>query len=234
MLALICALDEEMAGLKKVLPAKQVGANDCAVFRAGSDCLLVRTGMGRDKAERAARQALSTSPVDAVVSFGFCGALKRELEVGELVLVSAQCAETHELSGDARLLALAAWVFPQAPRLKGVTAARLVTTPEAKRGLGLASGAAFVDMEGYWLAKLAAEKGLPFLAVRSVFDALDTDMTLFAGLDGRRGAALYLLGHPWQAGRLLGLRRDVLRAQCSLTRFVLSFLAAYKKAGVRA
>src|SRR6185295_4920425 len=87
-----------------------------------------------------------------------------------------------ELAADSeRVQALhraASSAFARDRRSKSVIVARLLTVdspafdPPERRTLGLAHDAAGVDMETYTLARVAADHGIPWLAIRAVSDGV--------------------------------------------------------------
>ncbi len=91
---------------------------------------------------------------------------------------------------------------------------RMLSSPQEKAGARARSGALAIDMESHHVARAAAERGLPFVAVRAISDqadeALPAIMASFVDGDGQTKmsavlAALILrrvkLGELLQAGR---------------------------------
>ncbi len=106
------------------------------------------SGVGRNRARRAAEQVLTGSLPELVIAAGFCGALSSALRVGDVVT---------------------------SPRI--VTVDHLVSDPAEKRQLAELHRADAVDMESSAVAEVCAEKGVPFLAVRAVSDTSDTALS---------------------------------------------------------
>ncbi len=145
-----------------------------AAGRSGlpSDTVMVRTGMGPDKAARAARVVRQARP-DAVAIVGLSGGLAPGIKPGDIVVasevraadgsVAARCASAPLLAGDLRRLGLTVHVGPI------VTVAKVATGDERTRLA--ATGAIAVDMES---ASIAAGVGdVPFAAVRVIVDTAD-------------------------------------------------------------
>ena len=63
----MAAMKEEVAGLKRHMAIEDtVAENGCRIFhgrQGGKEALLVQTGMGRERAEKAARFVLERYPV---------------------------------------------------------------------------------------------------------------------------------------------------------------------------
>ncbi len=139
---------------------------------AGGPVMVVHTGVGdtRGAREHVARRLTETrSPVRAVVSAGYAGALHPGLAVGDLVLGANH--SSPELL-DAARLALAG----ESVRLAGLhTSPEAVETAGAKATLHRESGAFAVDMETAWIAEVCAAARLPILSLRVISDAADQD-----------------------------------------------------------
>ena len=176
---------------------------------------LATTGVGPDNARGAVREVFEAVPVEALVIVGFGGALVDGLEAGDLVAPARVrlAGGAGALAADAELLAC----VQRACRAAGVpvrcdpsvTADRLVTHPGARRALGRASQAAVVDMEGYWLARAAHERGVPFAILRAVSDAVSDHHPALerAFADGRTRPERALLAYARAPAGLAGLPR---------------------------
>lgn len=244
MIALLGALRQEIDGLLRLLAVEEtIVRHGWRAFRGeyrGKEILLVQTGLGRSRSETATSFVLDRFPVAGVVSFGFGGALVGELKVGDVVL----CSTIHcggNLAGgapcrsDIGLLASASRVLVESgARLilgSSVTVDSLVAEPKGKRELGMAFGAQTVDMEGYWVGRIAASRRLPFLAVRAVSDDLGQALPPFHRLFGPDGewlwsrAATHFLSHPGCLYRLVRVGLNAGRAGKSLTRFLGTLIA---------
>ena len=146
-------------------------------------------GIGRD-AGIALRAILEARPPSIVLSLGFSGGLSTSTRTGALVLSPAIREETDPAAPillDAASLALAQSTLDTAgvPFIVGdlLTVAEPLLSGDAKLRHGLASGATVVDMEGYWLAREAAQAGVPLVCVRAVIDEAGHDLpTMVADL----------------------------------------------------
>jgi 4-hydroxy-3-methylbut-2-en-1-yl diphosphate reductase len=137
---------------------------------------VVRTGMGPERAKRAAREVFTDSikTVDAIAVLGFCGALVGDLQPGAVVVADAVTTSdrSHPCAG-------AGWIADKLRRA-GVTATRGVVhcTDHIVRGNEraelAAQGAIAVDMESAWLAP---DDGIPFAVVRTVVDTPEREIT---------------------------------------------------------
>jgi 4-hydroxy-3-methylbut-2-enyl diphosphate reductase len=138
-----------------------------AVRRGAPSAIVIRTGMGPDKAAAAALSA-ARNPARAVAVLGFCGALDPELQPGDLVVADELRGANGPFACDG------AEAVASVLRSAGLTARRgpLVSVRKIARGARraelAADGSIAVDMESAWLAPAAA--GRPFAALRAVVD----------------------------------------------------------------
>jgi adenosylhomocysteine nucleosidase len=123
-------------------------------------------GIGADAAARAARLLIDGHRPRLLVSAGFAGGLDPALARGALVRPTLV---VDEAGGGALPLALVSAAETTAP-LTICTVRRIVRSPDEKRALAAASGAALVDMETHAVARVAAAAGLPCAGVRVVSD----------------------------------------------------------------
>ena len=247
MLVVLGALREEITDLRRRMIVEGIfPKDDNRIYQgkyANKDILLAQTGIGRQKAERATEFILDHYPVTALICLGFAGALARELKVGDVVLITTLYSGDEPTNGDlipqipgysdTNLVSIAA----QSQESKGsgflqassITVVNPVSEPKAKLALGEASHAKVVDMESYWIARLASAKNIPFLSIRAVSDTVDDrlppfDRLLNSGSWQWGRATLYFLTHPQQLTNLFHLYRNARQARRSLTAFMDSFI----------
>jgi adenosylhomocysteine nucleosidase len=252
MMIVVAALDTELVGIRRHLDiADAFHVGDVRVehgLLGGQDCVVVQSGMGRQRAEQALRAVLARYQPVAVLSLGFCGALATTLRVGDLVVCSPVGAlltlpsGPHEapspvgwLHCDA-LLVQQALAVPVPPGDVQIVGGGCLTLPSAagprdvKQWLSESFPSDAVDMESYWIGLLAQEAGVPVLVVRSVSDTLAESLPPFEGLVddfGRASLATlsrYLLRHPLRVAQLARLGLQAQRAENSLTDFTVNFL----------
>jgi len=235
MLAVLGAMSQEVNGLRKRMSIQESIARDgWQLFRgkcAGKEMLVVRTGIGKDQVESAVKYILSHFEIEGIISVGFGGALIPELQIGDLVLCrSLLCGnggggETRYFSDHHLLSAITLTLGTRAVRFilgSSVTVGGLAAEPERKISLRRDYRAEAVDMESYWVARLASEKRLPFLAVRSISDALTQPLPPFDQLIASDGkwtwkTPLYFLSHLSDIARLPRVYINARRAGRSLS-----------------
>jgi adenosylhomocysteine nucleosidase len=240
MLALVGAVREEIIDLKRSMVMREVFTwQGCLVYRGkygNEDILLAQTGIGQQRAERAATFLLTRYPVTTIISIGFAGALRRGLRTGDIILCSALHCDNrlaHEpgrakiYHSDAGLVSLlSAGPRSGAFRLyrgSSLTVAKVVTTPEKKQALGETFAADIVDMESYWMARIASARRVPFLGIRAIFDTASESLPAFTQMVDSDGewhwskAFVYFLYHPEELKTLPHLCRKAREARKSLT-----------------
>jgi len=248
MIALLGAFGQEIAGLHKQMAVEEVVASPvCKVYRGqlrGKACLLVQTGIGRRRAEKATGFVLERYPVTAMVSLGFAGALTPDLRIGDVVV----CATVRRASGfgkdeglaeayaaDTGLVALAS-TGPAGTATRfslgtSVTTPRVVSGARAKQELSREFQARVVDMESYWIAMMASSRRVPFIAIRSASDTLQDDLRAVDHILDSEGKVLwkrvapYFLQHPHHLPSMFTAFRNMRRAERNLTAFVSDLVA---------
>lgn len=182
MIAVLVAVKTELnCILGDVLVESSSTENGCTLISgqfAQRDILLVQMGIGKERAQAAAGFMLKKYPISTIINIGFGGALNHDLEIGDLIL----CRKIQSTNGmpskrsfysDRNLIDLALRALAgQSEILVGscVTVKNLLTKPDEKAALGNLTQADVVDMESYWIAEIASERGLNFLAARAISD----------------------------------------------------------------
>ena len=202
MVGILCALPRELAPLRKRQPA---------------GCRILAAGIGAQAAERGARLLAQSEPLTALISAGYAGGLVQAAAPGTIV-VDTKDEELEKF-------------LPPALRGKIVQAGRMVRTPAERARLAEETGAVAVDMESEAVARVAAESGLPFAAVKAVTDGPQADLVMdwsrFLRPDGsvRTAAALWsVLRTPKGIAELRQLWYASGKASQALSAFLADFL----------
>lgn len=165
-------------------------------------------GMGSEAARQAAA-GLRDRGVSALMSFGVAGALDETLRPGHLVLperIRAIYSYPVSLEWRARIL----HHLPKHLKVVGGTLAtsyQVLTSEAEKREFSAKNGACAVDMESGAIAEIAADAGIPFVAVRAITDPIEfsPSPTLLAAV------------HPDGSVNLLHLLTLILRRSVNVT-----------------
>ena len=177
MLLVIAALPYEFSGFQGLVECDFPGVRWSAttVIR-GSKAMFVANGVGRCAAARGARIVLARSPIRALISTGFAGALDPALRVGEVLLATTVLGGDRSFGGSLPLKCP-----PGLRRGALLTVDEIVQSAREKRQLAKL-GAHAVDMEAASVAAVAAEHDLPFYCVRSISDHAERNLPLDFGL----------------------------------------------------
>lgn len=168
------------------------------------------TGIGRKRAFQAVDRCLKADPYGLVVSAGFAGATRPGFRVGDLVMAS----EVISASSNVRRRPAATRAGENGIGSDGplVTVDSPSSTPRAKADLGVRYGALAVDMETEAVAEACEMNQVPWLAIRSILDPMET---VLPAQSWRQGAAMLFRPDRW--GQLLDLLRTVRAASRSLS-----------------
>jgi adenosylhomocysteine nucleosidase len=223
-LAILTALEEERAAIRRAL------ADSAGI-------VLTATGDGPRRAASGAARFLERHHPSAVIGAGLGGALTPGLEVGDLVASRrVRFAIGDAATPDARLLERAQAAGAKSGTL--ITVDRPVVSPAARAALaGTAGGAGadpvVADMESAAWAKEAAARGIPYIVVRAVSDAVGDELPEFltdsVGPDGsiqRAEVARRALVRPSSWGTLLRMRRRLLDCSDALGAFLARMLGS--------
>jgi adenosylhomocysteine nucleosidase len=166
-----------------------------------------------------AAERLVSGGVTALISFGLAGGLDPALRAGSLLVPCAIITDGQRLPTDPRLSGRLGSV--SIPLLLG--ARDVIAGVAAKAALFAATGAAAVDLESGAVARVAAEHGLPFAALRAICDPAERDLPPAAlialdqrGVIGLARVLWSVLVHPAQVPGLLALAGDAATARRAL------------------
>jgi adenosylhomocysteine nucleosidase len=188
-------------------------------FYEGAHAIAVCGGIGAEAARRAAEAAIALYSPHLIISAGIAGALLAELHVGDTIF-PATVIDTQDGSR-------VETAIPDAPVGKtAVGRTILVSYPEIasatqKRQLAKSYGAHAVDMEAAAVARAAQFHNLPFLAIKSISDELDFELSeisrfVRAGQFDTTRFLLHLAPRPLLWPRVVQLARNTRIASESL------------------
>lgn len=220
-LAVVAASDLEIRPIKKCL---------------GRQLISLVSGEGPQKAGKSLKAFLDWQPVRLVLNVGLAGALSERLRPADLIVANRiQYGTTPLISTE--LAAQAAQLRPPSGHLylgTFLTVPEVACTAAEKRRLAsqLAEGEiGCVEMESGCLAGICAERGIPFLAVRSISDLATEDLPFDfnlcrdkeGGLDQRKIMRMAML-RPCSWLQLWQLFRRSRQAARQLAWFVSQYL----------
>lgn len=160
-----------------------------------------------------------------MISFGVAGGLASHLRPGDWIVASTIVDADRAHPTDA------AWSSRLRDAIRGASFSPImgvdepVAEPETKRTLHRRTGAAAVDMESHVVARVAAEHGLAFTALRVIVDPADRTIPpaalLGMGSGARADAAAVLrevIARPAQLSGLLRVSLDAYLARSEMLR----------------
>lgn len=187
-----------------------------------ADVVAISGGGDRASLEK---QLSRASQVRGIISFGVAGALAPDLKPGSCVIAS------HVIDGDETFACDDAWLKLKALRLPHARVAPIagsyVVIPDsaAKAALYRKTGAAAVDMESHIAARVARERNVPFIAVRTISDGAERSLPPAAAAalkpDGRIDfvrLARSVVAQPTQIPALIRTARESEQAFAALLR----------------
>ena len=241
-IAIFGAVKEEIAGIKQAMKiSDRVRLNKTYAWPGKwgqQSIVLVRSGVGKQRAEVSTLQVIERFQPKALISIGYAGAVQPELNIGDLVITDSIIEENgeegREYHPDPYWLDRARSV-QCSDEIKVVvggllTVNTVIHDPEAKRELGKRYGVQAVEMETCAIARVAEDKILPLLSVRVISDRVDQellDSSSFLGSDGEISsfkAGWHVLTHPSSLKSALSLRAQTQFATETMTRFLSDLL----------
>ncbi len=144
----------------------------------GRDCLLVQSGIGMKRADDAALALLAAESPSLLISFGIAGALKNDLQIGDVVMIrsvmlldagtrglpvplAAFSTEAQQAITDAMRLRHVQLAWGSAYTTRGSQIVKM-DLPEMENPV--------LEMETAAIAHAAAQHGIPLLALRAISD----------------------------------------------------------------
>jgi adenosylhomocysteine nucleosidase len=194
----VCFALAEEAG-----PFKQVCGNNVRVFL---------TGIGRENAEKAAREFLSSYTPSLLMTCGFAGGLIPELKIGDVIFQIPTVGVTGDMVyADVRSKLTAAG----AREGKVFCADRIAVTAADKKKLREDTGADAAEMESGAVQAVCKEKGIPCVTVRVISDTSEQDLPMdfnkFMKADKSLDMSALMMAvakAPWKMGALMELQRN--------------------------
>jgi adenosylhomocysteine nucleosidase len=252
MIAIVAALDAELSALERRAKVRRCPSPPWPPIRegtlAGKQVLLTRTGMGSARAREATAVLIQHHSPEAILSIGFAGSAVGGLRAAQLVIASQVYAlegspqgeppaASNGLACDPALveLALAAARQRRLAFREGasLTVPEVVHRPEVRRRIGDSLPVDMVEMESYWVGRVAADQGIPFLVARAIVDEVGDRLPDLPNVIDETGAVArarafrQILSRPREAPGLIRLAASARRASQRLAVFVEAFVDVF-------
>ena len=248
-ICIIGALKEEISGVKGLMEVHEtipagMGRAYCGVW-SNRRIVLVRSGVGRDLAEKALKDISGRYTLSQIVSIGFAGGLDPDLKTGDLVFANSvkenfegngKDAEGNLLFTDSQFLdrALNLSVTKELNVRRGclVTVDHPACTFQEKRFLFKRFSAIAVDMETSVLLRWALSNEIPLISVRVISDSANQELVDFSHCINENGqlsklkAGWHVVIHPGLFSKVETIRQSAQLAAKNLTRYLEEWIAS--------
>ena len=179
MIAIIGAMDEEVAMLKEKMTEVQVESRACMEFYKGKlegkDTVVVRSGIGKVNAAMCAQILADRYAPSCIINTGIAGSLDARINIGDIVISTD--ALQHDM--DARAFGYEAGQIPRVDTLSFPADETLVTLAKECCSRVNPEIGTFTEMEGAAIAQVCYFNRIPFLILRAISDKADDS----AGVD---------------------------------------------------
>jgi adenosylhomocysteine nucleosidase len=241
-IAIIGAIKDEIAGIKNQMQITHTlrwpTGNAFVGEWQGVPIVLVRSGMGRERARRALVEIAEKWDLKEVISIGYAGALDPSLEVGDLVVADKVVeVDSSQPDKEKKSYILEKEIFSTLTALRRkilLTVDRPAATPEEKKLLREKYSAVAVDMETSALADEAQARNLSFFSVRAITDTADQELIDCAHLVEENGdvsklkAGWHVITHPGDLKGMIALGQHAKIATTNLTEFLKPYFISRK------
>jgi adenosylhomocysteine nucleosidase len=230
MIAITFALPAESSGLVRLLQdPRELHAHGDKLFSGEighRPVTIFHTGVGHKSCQAKIDRFLEKRRPQFVISTGFAGAVREDLNIGDLVF--------GENFSDGALLLRAKQVLrnrnPRAVRL--FTSSSIVNSIEQRSEIAQVSEAAAVDMETEFIAAACNAHGVPLLSLRAISDTPNNPFpappSVLFDIERQRPnpgrLVSYLATHPQRILRLVQFSRRIAHCRKILTTTIVDLL----------
>ena len=170
----------------------------------GKKVIVVISGVGKKGAKRATRILIDSYSPDLIITTGYAGSLSPDFVVGDVVEFTRAVSKSGEKIDFIPPTANhnPSISFKNIQNETTLTVDRFIASVAEKKELGRRLQASIVDMESFYVGKIAVERGVSCLGIRVVSDDLGMELPKMSGILNREGevnvvrAVRYLIGHP--------------------------------------
>jgi adenosylhomocysteine nucleosidase len=188
--------------------------------------MIWHTGVGQKHCQLRMNEFLEAERPDFLISSGFAGGVREDLQVGDLILAKN--------FSDQQLLAKAQQILTgcKVQAVKIFTSTTIINSIADRNEIARANDAVAVDMETAVIATACATHGVPMLSLRVVTDSLEEPFpappTVLFNIEQQRtdlGKLItHLLRHPVAIWRLLRFTRRIAGARAILANAIVALL----------
>lgn len=233
---IVAALKDEVRSFLSKMSLDCVVHFKPAIFYRGKflnkEMELLITGIGTKRMQEGLAAALALNLPKTILLVGYAGGTSPIVKTGSLIL-----AEEIINANDGSCLKVDAELLLKAKKIseeekfhyqlgKMVTVNRIISNPHEKADIGATHSAIALDMESAALAKMAFERKIPFLIVKSILDPVEETLPLLEDCVGPTGEpkplklAEHLFKNPREMMQLPRMQLLASQARASITKFV--------------
>ena len=243
MLAVVAAFKEEINDYLKAGGFRVAERSEFIRFYRSSEVTNVVVavgGVGKQRAQAAAKQLIESYSPECVISVGFAGGVQSGLKPGDLFV----CDKLMSIEGPAAFwrvdnsqelpplpvtsLDMLAWDAEESRQKYAycgcLTIPQFASSSSIKAWLGNVFPVSIIDMESYWVAETAISHSIPHAVIRAVLDPVDETLPPFitetvgdGGVRTWERALKYVVTKPTRTPKLISLAVRVKAAGASLS-----------------
>jgi adenosylhomocysteine nucleosidase len=206
LVGIIGAMEEEVSALKEQMTevsiTRKAGMEFCRGMLNGKPVVVVRSGIGKVNAGICTQILADDYHIDCVINTGIAGSLKKEIDIGDIVVSTDTVQhdmnavgfgyplgqiprmDTLAFPADQKLIDLACQVCREVNPEIGVYAGRVVSGDqfvsdrETKERIRENFEGFCTEMEGAAIAQAAYLNGIPYVVLRAISDKADDSATV--------------------------------------------------------
>ena len=178
-ICIITAVNQETKPLLKLnnaVPLPLPGWKAWHFSKNSKQTIIIQSGIGLENAAKASEMAISELKPDIMISAGFCGAITKELDQGDIVKAGAIGVLSGNHLSD-RIVTdteFTGRIFPELQQAEFITVDRIISKSSPAL-TSLANRTSVIEMESHAAASVCIKYSIPFAAVRAVSDPAGID-----------------------------------------------------------
>lgn len=240
-IAILGATDNELKLIRrKIILDRSIYEYDKFLLHGrynGLEVLLLETGVGDKKIQYRIQQLLKKYPIDLAIFIGFIGALKKDMEVGDVIVPGRLISASHDLKEycpSLELINLSKMIICKGIRVYfdevNLTVEKMYLRNDKIKLMQTNPIVSSIDMEAFEIAEIFFNKKIPFIVIKAVSDKWDFFLAHFNFLcsltckNMLSRLLLYGLQYPLEIIGLIRFMADCKKALKNNLKFLEKFL----------
>ena len=253
LLAIICAVSDEVSGYLNSRLFRPVGRDQNVTFHESPlepGIVIVVVGIGRRSAEKGTVLTIETYNPSLVINVGFAGGVNHIMKTGDLIVCdrvwAVQGAPSEWTRESAESLSIDhktiyellpySWTSTSGvSRSDCLSVPRVASETSEKARIGSMFPVSIIDMESFWVVRVATQHQVPSAIVKVVLDPLKQTLPSFVDRVAAKGASgqwqhalRFALSRPSEIPSLFRLMSQVKVAKTSLETFLKQITSQYQ------